>query len=179
MEASPRARDRPSQARDEVWRHAEAQCDVAADAGSVFDYIDQPERLSAHMARRSWWLAGSSMVIETDRDGGRAVGSRIHLAGRILGIELHVDGEILQRDLPRRKAWQTLGEPRLLVIGRYRMSVDIEPRDARCRVTIGIEHTLPKSRPSRWLATLLGRYYAHWCVQQMAADLVHQFGRSP
>jgi hypothetical protein len=40
--------------------HAESTCEVNARAVAVFDYIDQPERLSAHMARRSWQLAGSS-----------------------------------------------------------------------------------------------------------------------
>jgi len=43
---------------NELGRHAEAGCEIAADAATIFEYIDQPERLSAHMARRSWQLAG-------------------------------------------------------------------------------------------------------------------------
>lgn len=66
--------------------HNEAHCEVPAQPSSIFEYIDRPERLSAHMARRSWRLAGSSMAIETDADGGRSVGSHIHLMGRMLGI---------------------------------------------------------------------------------------------
>jgi hypothetical protein len=160
----------------EPWRHAEAQCVVAADAPSVFDYIDQPERLSAHMARRSWQLAGSSMAIQTDADGGRALGSRMRLAGRMLGINLHVDGEVIQREPFRRKVWQTVGEPQLLVIGRYRMAVSIEPEHEHCRVRIAIDYTLPESRNTRWFAKALGPYYASWCVRKMASDLVVRFG---
>jgi hypothetical protein len=159
-----------------LGRHAETGCEIAADAAAIFEYIDQPERLSAHMARRSWQLAGSSMTIHTDAAGGRAVGSRIRLAGRMLGIDLHVNGEVRQREPPHRKAWETIGEPRLLVIGRYRMTVSIEPRGDYCYVKIAIDYALPSMRETRWLAMALGRYYASWCVQQMASDLADRFG---
>jgi hypothetical protein len=43
---------------DLPW-HAEAECEVRAEPSAIFDYIDRPERLSAHMARRSWQMAGA------------------------------------------------------------------------------------------------------------------------
>src|SRR5437870_7143581 len=76
--------------------HGEAECEVAAQPSTVFEHIDQPERLSAHMSRRSWQLAGTSMAIETDADGGRAVGSHIRLTGRMLGISLYVEGKVVR-----------------------------------------------------------------------------------
>ena len=48
------------------------------------------------------------MAIETDAGGGRAVGSRMRLAGRVLGIDLAVEGEVTERQPPYRKVWQTL-----------------------------------------------------------------------
>src|SRR5262245_43684273 len=92
--------------------HEEAICDVPARPASVFEHVDQPQRLSAHMARSSWRMAGTSMVIETDAAGGRTVGSRIRLNGRMLGIRLHVECEVVRHKPPRLKAWQTIGEPR-------------------------------------------------------------------
>ena len=86
--------------KDASQGHAEAVCEVDARSSSVFEYIDRPELLSAHMARRSWQLAGASMAIETDAKGGRAVGSRIRLTGRMLGISLYVEGEVVQREPP-------------------------------------------------------------------------------
>jgi hypothetical protein len=156
--------------------HAEAMCAVEVRPSSVFEYIDQPQRLSAHMARRSWQLAGTSMSIETDASGGRAVGSHIRLAGRMLGISLHVEGKVVVREPPNVKAWETVGEPHLLVIGRYRMSVNIDARGDGTHVVIGIDYALPANATSRWLGMLFGPMYARWCVRQMANDLVREFG---
>jgi len=157
-------------------RHAETACDVCAKPSTVFEYIDSPERLSAHMARRSWQLAGASMTIETDANRGRAVGSHIRLAGRMLGISLDVEGIVVRRDPPKFKAWETVAEPHLLVIGGYKMSVSVEPRGADSHVTIAIDYTLPAHALARWLGLLFGPLYARWCVGQMARDLVNQFG---
>src|SRR5437867_5408516 len=107
------------EASDALRLHAEAACEVATKPSTVFEYIDRPERLSAHMARRSWQLAGASMTIETDANGGRTVGSHIRLAGPMLGIPLNVECTIVRRDPPKLKGWETVGEPHLLVIGRY------------------------------------------------------------
>ena len=158
--------------------HAEATCEVRAQSPSVFEYIDQPQRLSAHMARRSWQLGGASMSIETDAEGGRAVGSHIRLAGRMLGIRLYVEGKVVRREPPNLKAWETIGDPNLLVIGRYRTSVKIDPRGERTHVVIAIDYALPATVPTRWLGMLFGSTYARWCVRQMAQDLVHQFDAS-
>ena len=163
-------------AADALHLHAEATCEVRAAPSAIFEYIDQPQRLSAHMARRSWQLAGAAMVIETDAAGGRAVGSHIRLAGRMLGIPLYVEGKVVQREPPNLKAWETVGEPHLLVIGRYRMRVNIDARGDRARVVIAIDYALPADALTRWLGMLFGPMYARWCVRQMARDLVHQFG---
>ena len=155
-------------------RHEEARCEVTAAPADVFEHIDKPERLSAHMARKSWQLGGGSMSIETDSAGGHAVGSHIRLAGRVLGLALNVECIVTQCEPPRFKAWQTVGTPRLLVIGPYQMSVAIDPRGRASRVIIAIDYALPANRIWRWF----GPTYARWCVRQMARDLVHRFGRS-
>ena len=163
------------EAPDALQRHSKSECDVSAQPSSIFEYIDRPERLSAHMARRSWQLAGASMTIETDADGGRAVDSHIRLSGRMLGLRLYVEGRVVKREPPNLKAWETVGEPRLLVIGRYRMTVSIDVRGDLSHVAIAIDYALPAKAPARWLGMLFGPIYARWCVRQMTRDLVHQF----
>ena len=168
--------DASSNAADALPLHVEATCEVRAQASSVFEYIDQPQRLSAHMERRSWQLGGASMAIETDAEGGRAVGSHIRLAGRMLGIPLYVEGQVVQREPPNLKAWETVSEPHLLVIGRYRMRVNIEARGDLAHVTIAIDYARPANTSTGWLGMLFGPLYARWCVRQMAQDLIRQFG---
>lgn len=116
------------------------------------------------------------MAIETDAAGGRAVGSHIRLAGRMLGIALHVECKVIRREPPRLKAWETVGEPRLLVIGPYRMTVTIDGRGEGSHGVIAIDYALPASVAGRGLGILFGPMYARWCVGQMTRDLVNQFG---
>ena len=116
------------------------------------------------------------MAIETDTGGGRSVGSHITLSGKILGIILSVECVVLQRDAPRLKQWETVGEPRLLVIGGYRMSVTVEPCPSGTSITVAIDYGLPREGVQRLLGRIFGERYARWCVRQMAHDLVVRFG---
>ena len=149
---------------------------VDAGAPAVFAYIDLPQQLSMHMERPSWRMAGATMRIETDAAGGQALGSRYRLAARAFGIRLEALCEVTERDPPRRKAWCTVGEPTLLVVGQYRMSVDITAERQLCRVRIRIDYALPARAPARWIAKAVGPVYARWCVRQMADDLASHFG---
>jgi hypothetical protein len=155
--------------------HEHAQSEIAASALSVFDYIDRPERLSAHMERRSWRMGWGTMAIATDASGGRSIGSHWRLAGRMLGLHLAVEGNVVERQSPNRKVWETVGEPRLLVIGPYRMEVTIAERRQSSFVTIAIDYALPQRSPGRWLGSLFNKMYARWCVDQMMQDLKHRF----
>jgi len=156
-------------------RHEEAGCIVSAPPAAVFESIDHPQRLSAHMARRSWQLAGTSMRIETDADEGKAVGSHVRLSGRMLGIDLFVECVIVNRTPGVIKEWETVGTPRLLVIGPYRMGVRMAPHESGSKVTVSIDYALPEAFKSRVLATVLGPVYARWCVRQMARDIAARF----
>ena len=160
-------------------RHAEADCDVPASPLPIFEYIDRPERLSAHMERRSWRMGGGAMTIETDAGGGRAVGSRLRLSGRVLGMNLAAEGEVTERKPPYRKVWQTVGKPRLMVVGAYRMEVMIDKRGRGSHVRIAIDYALPSDGLSRWLGALFGATYARWCVNQMIEDVRQRFAGTP
>lgn len=112
-------------------------------------------------------MVGASMHVELDERQGRGVGARITMSGRVLGLRLELDEEVVEYDPPRRKGWATLGEPRLLVIGRYRMGFSVEPVGAGSRIRIWIDYELPVRRALRWLGALAGRFYARWCLRQM------------
>ena len=127
------------------------------------------------MSRKSWRLGGTSMSIATDAKGGRAVGSHISLSGRMLGLTLSVECVVVKRVPNQAKEWETVGAPRLLVIGPYRVSVRIGPHDENCVVTIAIDYAMPSAGWERLLACAFGRLYARWCVGQMTRDLAARF----
>src|SRR5262245_3898323 len=120
-------------------------------------------------------MAGSSMQAEFDAERGQKVGSRIRLSGKVLGFTLFVEEVVRERTPPHRKAWETIGGPRLIVIGRYRMGFEVSQRQTASHVTVFIDYSLPEGAFTHWLGYLFGRYYAHWCTQRMVGDTVRNF----
>jgi len=155
--------------------HEEAAADVGAAPTQVFAFLDDHRRVSAHMESSSLMMAGSSMRVETDERRGQAVGSHIRLAGRVLGLRLSLDEVVTDYEPPSRRAWQKVGEPRLLVIGGYRMGFDVREARGGGRVRIWIDYDLPPRGIARWLGRLLGRVYAKWCTGQMLRGCRERF----
>lgn len=103
--------------------HEEHAGSVRAVPDHVFGYLDDHTRLSAHMSQGSWRMGWARMGLHMDEAEGRAVGSRLRLDGRVMGIRLWLEEEVTERTPPTRKVWETIGSPRLLVIGPYRMGM--------------------------------------------------------
>ncbi|MGC2048244.1 MAG: SRPBCC family protein [Gallionella sp.] len=150
--------------------HFESSTMLKAPAGTVFSHLDDHRRLSEHMSQSSWMIAGAQMKIEMDAAQGHAVGSRIRLVGRVLGILLSVEEIVTDYAPPLRKSWLTTDEPKLLVIGRYRMGFEITPQGNASQLRIFIDYALPDSMPARWLGRMFGNWYARWCTLRMIGD---------
>jgi hypothetical protein len=85
--------------------------------------------VAGHMEEPSLRMAGATMRVETDALQGRAAGSLIDITGRVLGVDLAAEEVVTGRIPPLRKTWKTRGEPRLLLIGAYRMGVAVSSRE--------------------------------------------------
>ncbi len=148
---------------------------MAARPEALFDQLDDPRRLSAHMSRPSLALLGTSLAIETDGQRGRELGSVIRMRGRVLGIPLSLEEIVVERRRPALKTWVTAGQPRLLVIGPYRMGFRIAPAPGGSRLTVFIDYRWP-ANPWLWLpARLLASSYARWCCRRMVRDARRPF----
>jgi hypothetical protein len=120
-------------------------------------------------------MGGGTMETILDEGRGERIGSHIRMSGRILGLELALDEVVTERTPPLRKVWETVGTPRLLVIGSYRMAFEIEARGTASRLQVFIDYDVPSTPLGRWLARLFGRSYARWCTRTMVADAVQHF----
>ncbi|HEU5283436.1 MAG TPA: SRPBCC family protein [Burkholderiales bacterium] len=158
-----------------MTRRHESSAIVRSAVDRVFAHLDDYTRLSSHMNGSSWQMGGGRMEVQVDEARGQQVGSRIRLAGRVLGIALSLEEVVTERDPPHRKVWETVGSPRLLVIGHYRMGFELSPRGNDSMLRVFIEYTLPETTPTRWLGRLFGSYYARWCTRQMVDDAVKHF----
>ena len=155
--------------------HHRSELDVAASADNLFALLDDHTRLASHMEKPSLMMVGATMQVETDALHGQAVGSVIRVTGHLLGMDLAVEEVVTEREPPFRKAWETRGEPRLLVIGSYRMGFAIAPNGSHSRLTVFIDYQLPPQGFARLLGHLFGRSYAAWCTRRMVEDAVAAF----
>ena len=149
-----------------------------ATATEVFAFADDFMKLSSHMAGSSMMMMGSSMQTSLDAGRGQVIGSRIVMTGRVLGVELSVEEEVREREPPRHKEWVTVGSPRLLVMGNYRMGFEIASVGARVRLRVFIGYNRPVSPGQRLLGRFFGSVYARWCVRQMVNGARTQFGEA-
>ena len=150
--------------------HAESRGRIRATAERVFAHLDDHSRLAAHMSRRSWRMGWGRMQLQLDERAGHAVGSRIRLEGRVFGLRLGLEEVVTEYAPPARKVWETVGAPRLLVIGPYRMGFRIEPHPEDVTLTVFVDYTPPPRGISRFLGRLFGRAYAQWCCDRMVVD---------
>jgi hypothetical protein len=155
--------------------HRRSEVNVAAEPGRLFAWLDDHRRLAGHMEKPSPVTLGMSMRIETDEGKGQAVGSLICISGRMFGIPLSLEEVVSVRSPPTRKVWETRGEPKLLVIGAYRMGFEISAKGAGSHLVVFIDYRLPERGPTRSLGRLLGHFYAGWCTRRMSADAATAF----
>ncbi len=157
-------------------RHVEDTVMVPATVEAVFGVIDDPMRIATHMSRRNWMMAGSTMSTDIDERGGHSVGSHIRMTGRVLGISVGLDEVITRREPPHAKQWATQGTPKLIVIGPYAITVELEPAAAGTSMRLTIDYDLPTT--NRWRGRLFGRMYADWCLRQIVHDVTANFPES-
>lgn len=160
-------------------RHFEARGRVEAAPRTLFEHLDDPHRLSRHMEQSSMAMIGTRMTLSTDAQGGRAPGSVIAMEGRVLGMALALRETVTQREPPLLKAWETLGEPRLLVIGAYRMGFRIAADGDGSALTVFIDYNWPRSAAGRLAGALFGLAYARWCCRRMVRDAQQAFAAAP
>lgn len=154
-------------------RHYEDSAVILADAAKVFAYIDNHARLSSHMSKSSWMMGGGRMETTVDTGHGQKIGSHFRLKGRAFGIKIYLDEVVTHYEPPSFKIWETVGIPKLLVIGRYRMGIAIKPQNKHSLLRVFIDYDLPNTNV--WLGQLFGGVYAKWCVQQMIKDARNYF----
>ena len=151
-------------------RHEERRVEIPAPLERVFEWLDDPARLTGHMSKSSWRMGGGRMKVETDDGWGQRLGSRIRVTGRAFGLKIGLEEVVIVRDPPCRKVWETVGSPQLLVIGPYRLGFELTDQAGSSGLRVFIDYALPEQWPASWLGRWFGPSYARWCVNQMVRD---------
>lgn len=140
---------------------------IRAPAAEVFAYIDDIRNVAAHMsAHRSAAMAGSRLAVEIVGRQASGVGAVYRYTGRVLGLVLDFEERVTRYAPPTLKEWQTMGQPRMLILGSYVMTFMVTATAAsEARLAVDLRYTLPTARPWRWIGRALAPFYARWCVE--------------
>jgi hypothetical protein len=115
-------------------------------------------------------MGGGRMEMILDSGRFQELGSHLRLTGRAFGISIFLDEVVTRYQPPHVKIWETVGIPRLIIIGEYRMGFTITPTKEGCTLRIFIDYDIPKRGLTRILGLVFGPLYARWCVGSMLRD---------
>lgn len=160
----------------EKLRHYEESTIIPSSPDKIFNYVDDHSRFSSHMSKSSWMMGGGSIKVFTDEDHGQKVGSHIRLSGSAFGIPIALDEVVSRYEPPYTKIWETVGTPKLLIIGHYVMGIKIKSQGNQSLLRVFINYDLPTT--NTWLGKLFSGFYAKWCVQQMINGVRNEFSTS-
>lgn len=160
---------------EKLSRHFENNLIIPAFVEDIFVYADDHKYFSSHMNKSSWMMGGGRMETQVDEANGQAVGSHINMRGKVFGIKLSLDEVVTKRRPPFYKEWETVGNPKLLIIGNYRMSFEIKSQNNGSNFKVSIDYELPKSFGGSLLGSIFSSMYAKWCVQQMLTGAQRYF----
>ncbi len=127
------------------------------------------------MSKSSWMMGGGKMDVSVDSGRGQRVGSHIKLSGKAFRIPIFLDEVVTLYEPPSRKEWETIGEPKLIVIGHYRMGFEIIAGGGGSKLKVFIDYELPQSLGTRWLGYLFSGIYAKFCVKQILKDVKNEY----
>lgn len=158
-----------------MFRHYEESITISASPIAVFTYADDHKNFSSHMNKSSWMMGGGKMETHVDEGNGQKLSSHIKMHGKIFGVKLFLDEVITQYEPPNRKAWKTVGDINLLIIGYYTLGFTITTKEEKSLLNVYIDYDLPNSFFGYLLGLIFGELYAKWCVHQMITGVKEHF----
>jgi hypothetical protein len=147
---------------------------IPAAAEDVFDYVDDHAHFYSHVVKFSR-VVGGRMELQMDEGRGRSAGSHLRLSGKVLGTSLSLEEVITRREPPHLKAWETVGTPKFLVVGRYQWNVQIQPQTGGAALRVSLDYDPPAK--AGWLRRLLSRVYMKLCAREMIEVTRNSFRR--
>lgn len=155
-------------------KHYEEASVVSAPLKEVFAFANDHTKLASHMNKSSMMMGGGKMETIVDEGKGQKLGSHIEMKGSVLGLNLYIDEVITEYKPPFRKVWETVGRPKLVIIGNYQLGFELSEAGDKSMFKVFINYDLPTGG-SRFLGLVFGKMYAKWCVRQMIDSVARAF----
>ena len=115
-------------------------------------------------------MMGGKMEMERLPGPEKGVGAGFRWTGRVLGFSLDFTETVTLWKENEKKVWETIGSPKLIILGWYRMRLVTEARGNGTRASLQIEYAPPEGFFYKLLSKALAGWYADWCLSRMLGD---------
>ncbi|MFZ5552854.1 MAG: SRPBCC family protein [Bacteroidota bacterium] len=146
---------------------------INASPEKAFAFMDNIENTGMHMTKKNTAMMGSRLTIEWLSENKTGLGTKYRWTGKVAGMNMDFTVEVTKWENGKEKIWETVGEPKLIVLSWYRMFLTLEPdENGNTIALLGIDYRRPKGGV---LGFFLAKRYAAWCVNSMLNDTKKHF----
>ncbi len=143
---------------------------IRASPEKVFEFMDDVRNMGMHMSRDSRAMMGSHLDLEMLSENTSGPGASYRWKGKVMGMTIDFTMVVTKWIKDIERVWETIGEPKVIVIGKYSMFLKLAPADGSTMTTLGISYEKPKDFFGKVLEFFLGKWYCNWCLNNMLHD---------
>jgi len=136
----------------------------------VFAYVDDIKNTGWHMTKSSMPLMGGHLNLETVSGNDAGTGATYRWWGKVFGLTMDFTETVTEWEENKKRVWETIGQPKLIIMDSYIMSFEVTPKDNSTLLVFKISYELPRNIFNRFLGLILSGWYSNWCLNNMCAD---------
>jgi hypothetical protein len=137
----------------------------------VFKCIDDLGITGMHMIKSSSMMMWGKLDIVFLTENHTGVGSRYKWTGKMMGLYMDFTVEVTKWVPGVEKAWETIGDARLIIYSWYRMQLVItEIPGGVSQAELSISYKRPVKVFYKLLSFLFADWYCKWCLKKMLGD---------
>jgi hypothetical protein len=136
----------------------------------VFSHMDDLSKTGMHMKENSMMMMGSKLSFERLEGPLQGIGTTYRWHGKIMGLPVDITETVTKWTENQEKVWETTGDPKIILLGWYRMILKLMPVKEGTLVSLQIDYTQPNGVFYNFLYFFLSRWYCHWCLNNMLND---------
>ena len=145
----------------------------------VFSFMDNLSKTGMHMSENSMMMMGSKLILEQLSGPLQGVGATFHWYGKVMGMSIDITETVTKWTENHEKIWETIGTPKIILLGWYRMILKTEPAKEGTLASLQIDYTPPSGLFHNILYFFLSHYYCNWCLNNMLNDSKKIFEKRP
>lgn len=144
----------------------------------VFARMDDLSKTGMHMSNSSMMMMGSKLMLEQLPGPSQGLGASFHWSGSVMGMPIDITETVTKWVVNKEKIWETIGTPKIIILGWYRMILKTEAVKEGTEASLQIDYTKPRGAFRIILYYLLSHWYCNWCLNNMLNDTKIHFDKS-